>query len=204
MLEKTADREKEDLILRAAQKRFDHYGVAKTTMTEIAADIGMSKASLYYYYPDKERLFLAVIQKEMDEFLKMLSDNVSRSEKASKKLKSYVSIRHRYFKKMVSIAKMDELLLTSMKSSYETYKQNLMAREKELVQLILQQGVKEGEFELFNAKAYADLFVTAMHGIRIAIIHKKKLIETQEEDYEAAENYQKQLAAIFLKSIVKV
>ncbi len=203
MSEKTPDREKESLILQAAQKRFDHYGVAKTTMNEIAADIGMSKASLYYYYPDKESLFLAVVQKEMDEFLELLTESTKRNEKASKKLKSYISIRHSYFKKLVSIAKMDELLLTSMKSSYEAYKENLTAKEKELINLIFQQGIKEGEFESFNTKAYADLFVTAMQGLRIAIIHKKKLIETKEEDYEAAEQYQKQLITIFLKSITK-
>jgi hypothetical protein len=98
---------------------------------------------------------------------------------------------------------MDELLLTSVKTSYESYKQNLVAKEKELVQLIFQQGIKEGEFESFNTKLYADLFVTSMQGLRVAIIHKKKLIETKEEDYEAAEQYQKQLTTIFLKSITK-
>jgi AcrR family transcriptional regulator len=39
-------------IIEAARKRFSHYGLTKTTMNEIAADIGMSKASLYYYFPD--------------------------------------------------------------------------------------------------------------------------------------------------------
>ncbi len=204
MSEKANDREKQILILNAAQKRFDHYGVAKTTMNDIAADIGMSKASLYYYYPDKESLFLAVIQKEMDEFLKSLSESVSRGEKASKKLKSYITIRHGYFKKLVSIAKMDEWSLTSVKSSYESYKQSLIAKEKELVQLVFQQGIKEHEFESFNAKLYADLFVTAMQGVRMAIIHTKNLIETKEEDYEAAEQYQKQLTSVFLKSITKI
>lgn len=42
-----------------------------------------------------------------------------------------------------------------------------------------------------------------MQGLRIAIIHKKKLIETKEEDYDAAEQYQKQLITVFLKSITK-
>jgi TetR/AcrR family transcriptional regulator len=203
MSEKPNDREKQTVILHAAKKRFDHYGVGKTTMNEIAADIGMSKASLYYYYPDKESLFLAVIQMEMDEFLKSLSESVSRTENASKKLKSYVTTRHGYFKKLVSIAKMDEHLLTSMQSSYDSYKQSLVAKEKELIQLIFQQGIKDGEFESFNTKLYADVFVTAMQGVRLAIIHKKKLNDTKEEDYQVAEQYQKQLTSIFLKSITK-
>lgn len=48
------------IILEAARKRFAHFGISKTTMNEIAADIGMSKASLYYYFPDKEKLFVAL------------------------------------------------------------------------------------------------------------------------------------------------
>ena len=59
---------KVDIIIEAARKRFAHYGLSKTTMTEIGTDIGMSKAALYYYFADKERLFIAVIKKDIGEF----------------------------------------------------------------------------------------------------------------------------------------
>ena len=59
-------------IIEAARKRFAHYGLTKTTMNEIAADIGMSKASLYYYFPDKENLFVAVIGQDFDEFVQTI------------------------------------------------------------------------------------------------------------------------------------
>ena len=49
-------------ILSAAQKRFGLYGLEKTTMKEIASDLGVSKASLYYYFPDKESLLKAVVE----------------------------------------------------------------------------------------------------------------------------------------------
>lgn len=65
---KTEDSSKLDIILNAAQKRFGHYGLCKTTMNEIAADVGMGKASLYYYFPDKEAVFQAVIKKNRKSF----------------------------------------------------------------------------------------------------------------------------------------
>ena len=49
------------LILSASQKRFGRYGLSKTTMNEIAADVNMSKASLYYYFKNKEDIFKAVL-----------------------------------------------------------------------------------------------------------------------------------------------
>ena len=44
-------RDKEEVILRSAQRRFASFGYSKVTMDEIAEDIGMAKASLYYYFP---------------------------------------------------------------------------------------------------------------------------------------------------------
>src|SRR5215203_1133931 len=57
-----AQDQKRDAIIEAALKRFAHFGVAKTTMAEIAADLSISKASLYYYFPDKLNLYAAVLQ----------------------------------------------------------------------------------------------------------------------------------------------
>jgi AcrR family transcriptional regulator len=61
--------EKEHLILDAAQNRFARFGFSKVTMDEIAEDVGMAKASLYYYYPSKEDVFRAVLRREQEQFL---------------------------------------------------------------------------------------------------------------------------------------
>jgi TetR/AcrR family transcriptional regulator len=76
-----AQDQKQELIIEAAIKRFAHFGVAKTTMTEIANDLKLSKASLYYYFPDKLNLYAAVLQtitgrgeKEDEAEIKQISD----------------------------------------------------------------------------------------------------------------------------------
>ena len=53
---------KRQLIIDSAIKRFAHFGLSKTTMTEIASDLSMSKALLYYYFPDKISLYSAVLE----------------------------------------------------------------------------------------------------------------------------------------------
>lgn len=55
--------QKREMILEAAQKRFKRYGLHKTTMGEIAKDMDMSKGSLYYYFPDKDRIYVAVVER---------------------------------------------------------------------------------------------------------------------------------------------
>lgn len=70
---------KKNQILDAAYKRFSRNGYAKTTMNDIAGDLSMSKALLYYYFPDKSQLYAGVIRKLSDEYLIALKDKVAQS-----------------------------------------------------------------------------------------------------------------------------
>jgi len=65
-----------DRILSVAQTRFGLYGFEKTTMREIAEELNVSKGSLYYYFPDKENLYKAVVEKEQEEFLKLFRNKI--------------------------------------------------------------------------------------------------------------------------------
>lgn len=55
------DKRKEEII-KVALNRFCHYGFSKTTMNEVAEDLHITKANLYYYYQDKTALIIDVIR----------------------------------------------------------------------------------------------------------------------------------------------
>lgn len=55
------DKRKEEII-EVALRRFCHYGFSKTTMNEVADDLHVTKANLYYYYQDKTALISDVIR----------------------------------------------------------------------------------------------------------------------------------------------
>ena len=56
--------DKKELIMDVARDRFDHYGVKKTTMDEIANDAGISKRTVYERFKNKEDLFISVFIRE--------------------------------------------------------------------------------------------------------------------------------------------
>jgi AcrR family transcriptional regulator len=56
-----ATKEKKLQIIKAAAKRFDKHGLAKTTLNEIARDLRIGKATLYGYFSSKEELFFSVL-----------------------------------------------------------------------------------------------------------------------------------------------
>src|ERR1700679_3839594 len=68
---------KREKILDAAYQRFLHFGYSKTTMNEIAGDLSLSKALLYYYFPDKSQLYIAVMQKIADDYVEQLESKVN-------------------------------------------------------------------------------------------------------------------------------
>lgn len=58
-------------IIEAARERFAHAGVDATSLRSIAADAKTSIGMIYYYFPEKDDLFLAVVE---DVYAKLLAD----------------------------------------------------------------------------------------------------------------------------------
>jgi len=53
------------LILDAAEALFARQGFAATTIKAIGREAGLNSALLYYYFPDKERLYHAVLERRL-------------------------------------------------------------------------------------------------------------------------------------------
>jgi len=78
-------------IVGAAHNRFSHYGYGKTTMAEIAADIGMSAANLYRYFKNKQDIIAECANRSMCERLDRLRVAIRKPElSATERLKVYV------------------------------------------------------------------------------------------------------------------
>lgn len=60
-------------IVDAAIRRFIYYGIAKTTMEDIAQDIALAKPSLYHYFDSKNHLVRAVFDHVLNEYLCLLN-----------------------------------------------------------------------------------------------------------------------------------
>lgn len=190
-------------IVEAARKRFAHFGLGKTTMNEIAADIGMSKASLYYYFPDKEHLFIEVIKHEMEKFFSGITEVTTRPLPADAQLKEYVELRFRCFLEFVNLSKLGSAQLQAVKSAYAPVNDDFVAREKEIVAGILKAGIKSRRFEKIDVVAHADLFVSVLRSLRLMILKQRDDFAITEEDYQSLLNYQTQFTTVFIKGISK-
>ncbi|RAJ10428.1 TetR family transcriptional regulator [Chitinophaga skermanii] len=87
--------QKRQLILEAALKRFKRYGMAKTTMEEIAKDLEISKGSLYYYFPDKDHIYVAAIKGIVNKSFEDVIRIAAVSESMEEIMEAYISSKEK-------------------------------------------------------------------------------------------------------------
>lgn len=67
---------REDRILDAAARLIAHYGYDKTTMSDIAAEAGVSKGALYLHFDSKEDLFEALVLRETERITAVVGERL--------------------------------------------------------------------------------------------------------------------------------
>jgi AcrR family transcriptional regulator len=192
---------KQQEILEAAQKRFAVYGIEKTTMQDIADDLNMVKGSLYYYFPDKENLYKAVIEAEQTEFLRMVGIDLGNITDPSEALNRYLIARLSYFRKLVNLSRMRAESLSEYRPLiYESVAQ-FREKEIEVVQKILEKGNSTGEFAIKDTYETSGLFLDLLRGLRRAILDDKKFLTVDEDEYNILKTKALAFGEIFLNGL---
>jgi AcrR family transcriptional regulator len=71
---------KRDEIVEVARAVFLESGYERASMAEISARVGGSKATLYGYFPSKEALFLAIIERLAEQYISPALERLEESE----------------------------------------------------------------------------------------------------------------------------
>lgn len=95
----TGQDDKRTLLLEAAIKRFSHFGIAKTTLSEIADDAHISKANLYYYFPDKWSIVEAIVDLLISQSSAKFQKVLKKHSSVEQRLQRMLDIRMAYFQK---------------------------------------------------------------------------------------------------------
>jgi len=195
--------EKINAIQKAAQIRFGLHGLEKTTMKEIASDLGMSKASMYYYFPDKEGLFKAVVEMESDEFFHEIERTQEQINDPALMLKEYIRLRLKYFKTLFNLSRLRVEEFRFMKPILTDTLNEFRRREEELVMSLIISGIEKGLFQVENPLEVAILFVEAVKGLRLQLIHKKELFYIEPEEFKSLEIKLNLFTDIFIRGLAR-
>lgn len=192
---------KEKEILEAARNRFAHYGFSKVTMEEIAADVGMGKASLYYYFPTKEDLFKSVIHKEQNLFVEEIEKLFCRKISAENKLKNYVKKRVDYFHELINLSTLNVNTFMDIKLMFKELFEDFEKKELQLLQRILDEGKMNGEFDSHLRQDTTITFLHLLQGLRLRMIKFIRDNRMEKEKYDELRVEMSVFVEIFIKGI---
>jgi AcrR family transcriptional regulator len=138
-----------ETILKAAAERILHYGYNKTTMSEIAADCGMSAGNIYRFYPSKIDIAEAMTRNFTKESHAHYANIIRDSAKSpSRKLSEFFQYRlertFRLFEKNPKLMELAEI----MGRERPEYLAEERAQERAQIEKILDEGQKSGDFAL--------------------------------------------------------
>ncbi|MDB4923851.1 TetR/AcrR family transcriptional regulator [Mucilaginibacter sp.] len=194
---------KKEKILEAAHHRFLHFGYSKTTMNEIAGDLSMSKALLYYYFPDKSQLYVAVMRKVADDYLKKLADKINTFADLKEAFIFQIDTQHDFIVtnyNFFDFFRLNEQNLPDM--IWEIVKQ-VHESEIELLVSAIKTEVERGQIKpVANPNEVVDLLLDALHGVRAKSLSHKKTMFPNKEHLDEIRSKRLLLADIFIKGLM--
>lgn len=191
---------KRDAIIDAALKRFAHFGVAKTTMSEIGNDLAISKASLYYYFPDKINLYAAVLKSIADQSEKEDGQSVDAEPDPAKALNIFLEHRTNFIIKYYNIL---EFLKSKsgVPQELEPLFSEVKERELRRIKGIVAKGAAAGTVAIDNPEDKATLLFECLEGLRHIHLERHTSFFPDKSKFLAILTREKEFSQIFLKGL---
>ncbi|MBW1898326.1 MAG: TetR/AcrR family transcriptional regulator [Deltaproteobacteria bacterium] len=149
---------KQKEIFKAALKLFSHYGFKKTTVEDVASEVGMTKSNIYFYVANKKDLYEKTVGNELKQWRDSVAASVNEVDDVIEKFKvmairsfTYLS-SHRALR---SILIRDPGIFTLSPEEDRFHEINHGAML--LIKAILVQGVDEGRFKPVDIELTTEL-----------------------------------------------
>ena len=145
-------------ILKAADRRFQRFGVPKTTMDEVAREAGCSRTTLYAHFRNKEDLYASLLQQDSEEFIREASGVLATDASAGKKIRSIVDItRKTYARNPVMRLALTRDAEMSLETVAHAFTRGQEQRIVDLLRRVLDEGVAQGALRAIDTECVAYL-----------------------------------------------
>jgi TetR/AcrR family transcriptional regulator len=153
-------------LLEAALDLFVEKGFAATRVEEVAARAGVSKGTLFLYFPSKEDLFKAVVRASVIEPVVQGAAEVANFQGTTGALLEWMMLQwwHRYGDTKASgISKLVMSEASNFPELAQFYRTEVIEPGHALVRNALQKGIDQGEFGAVNVEL-------AMHSVMAPLL----------------------------------
>ncbi len=136
-----------DQIVEAAHEYFAHYGYTKTTVSDLARQIGFSKAYIYRFFESKQAIGEAICASCVDGMFDQVREAVEQGGSATDKLRRFAKTAAAARAELSSATpRLYEIALHASSENWAPA-QAYTERLNQLLSSILKEGRESGEFE---------------------------------------------------------
>lgn len=153
-------------ILKAAFRVFGARGLHQATLDDVAAAAGITKGTIYLYFPSKAALFTAMLKARVNDLLPVMDarEDGHRPRATGETLRSIGRELYRFFRTRAFLAVYRSVVSEASQfpeAAATLYREGILPSNQRLAALI-RQGIASGEFRevdpLIAARAFVGMF----------------------------------------------
>jgi len=146
-------------IMETADALFRRLGFAKTTVADIASELDMSPANVYRFFPSKTAIVQAICHRCLSE-VEEAAWAIARSKApAAQRLERLILEILAYHKEnLLTEQRVNDIVLVAIEHNWDNIRAHKAAL-RNVVELILRDGIEAGEFEAVDPRTTAELIM---------------------------------------------
>lgn len=160
-------------LIEVARELFAKKGIDSTTMNDIAAASQKGRRTLYTYFRNKDEIYYAVIEDELEHLSEEMDKVVKMSLSPDRKI---VKLIYTHLNLIKDVVKRNGSLRAEFFrdiSLVERARRKFDLEEINALRCILQEGMDKGTFKIEHLKLTADVIHYAVKGIEVPFIYDR-------------------------------
>lgn len=191
---------KKDLILHAGSECFARYGFDKTTLDDIGRRAGLNKASLYYYFNNKEEIFAAVFLSDAQAFVADLKTKTQAFPDVRRQIRFYLTERIRRAPEVQHLTSLPQDAPV-LAQALETAQQEIKVLELAFLIDLLKRGVGANVFSFSEPSAsIGECLFDLSDALKHETIFKGRRLQSRDQDFSKAVERMEHVLKLILKS----
>lgn len=169
-------------LLEVARELFAHKGLEATTMNDIAAASGRGRRTLYTYFRNKEEIYYAVIEEELERLSEKMDEVASMDVEPEEKIFTLIYTHLSIIRD--TVARNGTLRAEFFRNIWmvEKVRKAFDVEEHRILQKVLQEGVEKGRFRIENVGLMADIVYYSVKGLEVPYIYDRLGVGLSEDE----------------------